>query len=259
MCRAEFGYWFRYVCDENGEPYRDALRETLEFRYSLLREIRALRTPKDAGRLLRDYTLFTKNRLVNARPLVKDPIAVFSAEWLAEEFGLDVIVLIRHPAAFAGSIKKAHWPHPFGHFLNQPLLIEHHLSEFQPQIEEFTRTEQDIVDQAILMWNMFHYMILKYREQHPEWCFIKHETISEDPIGEFRKLYERLGLPYTEKVQMKIRKFSSVKDDRRESKIKRDSKSTIASWKKRLTEDEIERVRERTRDIASEFYGDEDW
>ena len=36
-------------------------------------------------------------------------------------------------------------------------------------------------------------------------------------------------------------------------------KSNILSWKKRLTIDEIEKIKEKTHIIASKFYTEEDW
>ena len=47
------------------------------------------------------------------RPIMKDPIAVLSAEWLAQVFNMDVICLIRHPAAFVYSLAKANWDFNF--------------------------------------------------------------------------------------------------------------------------------------------------
>lgn len=41
-----------------------------------------------------------------SRPLVKDPFALFSAEWFADNFDAEVIVIVRHPAAVVSSIKR---------------------------------------------------------------------------------------------------------------------------------------------------------
>ena len=113
-------YWFQYVT-----------RETEGFLYQ---QIKQLVTPG------------------KQRTLVKDPIAVFSAEWLAERFNMDVVIIIRHPAAFVDSIRERNWTHDFNHFLKQPLLLEEHLSPFKEEIIEFTRRPYDILDQAILLW-----------------------------------------------------------------------------------------------------------
>jgi len=71
------------------------------------------------GRTVRSW----KRRLAGERPLLKDPIAFFSAEWLARTYGADVVVLIRHPAGFAGSLKRMGSSFDFNDFLGQPDLL----------------------------------------------------------------------------------------------------------------------------------------
>lgn len=260
ICRARFDYWFPYVCTENERLYLSELRDCLRFKYNLAEEFGVARSLKDLLRLVRDYSRFRRYSILKKRPLLKDPIAIFSAEWLATRFDMDVVVLIRHPAAFVGSIKAAKWTFPFDHFLRQPLLMQHHLADFRPQIEEFSRTDKGVIEQAALLWNLIHYMILKYRESHPGWIFVKHEELSENPVREFARLYERLGIGFSRRIQHKIRK--STTSEPRKIKLdtfERDSKSNIWSWKKRLTEEEIAKIRERTREIAAAFYTEKDW
>lgn len=170
------------------------------------------------------------------------------------------VVLIRHPAAFAGSLKKAKWTHQFDHFLKQPLLIQHHLYEYRSEIDEYSKTDKNIVDQAILLWNLIHHMILKYRDNNPNWIFIKHEDLSRQPIEEFGKLYKRLGLSYSRNIQKTIKEYSFLdKSKKNIDPLKRESKSNIWEWGKRLTTDEIIKIKENTKEISSQFYTEEDW
>jgi len=279
MCKAQFNYRFPYVCNENGAPYLKDLKDCLDFKYHLLEDLKTTISAKDIFRSTRDYIRFTKYRILKKRPLFKDPIAIFSAEWLANSFNMDVVVIIRHPAAFAGSLRKVGWSHPFHHYLQQPLLLKHHLSEYRLEIEEFSRTEKDIVDQAILLWNMIHHMILKYKKNNPDWIFVKHEDLSENPLEEYRNIYKRLDLDFSSEIEKKIKAFSfldrSDKFNRNNNsniriwqqrltgnysgKRRRNSKSNIMSWQKRLTVDEIEKIKEKTHIIASKFYTEEDW
>lgn len=41
--------------------------------------------------------------------------------------------------------------------------------------------------------------------------------------------------------------------------IKRNSKDNILNWKTRLTHEEIQRIRNKTKDIYPEYYTDEEW
>lgn len=259
ICKAKFDHWFSYVCDQNESLYLDDLESTLRFKYSVKEEVKVIGSAKDVLRLLRDYGRFTSYRLFSKRPLVKDPIAIFSAVWLAQKFNMDVVVLIRHPAAFVGSIKIAHWPHPFSHFLSQRLLMKQYLDKYRSDIEEYSKREKDIVDQAILLWNLIHHTILIYREEHPGWFFLQHEELSRDPVQKFSDLYRCLGLPFSKGIQRKIESFSRADPKKQRTSLRRDSRSNIMQWKARLTVDEIKRIKEGTHEIASEFYTEEDW
>ena len=192
VCKAHFGYHFPYICTQNESPYVRDLEDCLNFKYHFLEELKTTKSLKDVVRSSLGYIRFTKSHILKRRPLVKDPTAVFSAKWLADRFNMDVVVLIRHPAAFAASLKKLKWSHPFDDFLQQPLLMEHHLYEYRSEIEEYSRTHKDIVDQAILLWNLIHHVILNYKKNEPNWIFIKHEDLSKRPVEEFRNIYNRL-------------------------------------------------------------------
>lgn len=261
ICKAKFSQWFPYVCEENESLCINEINRCLQFKYNLVAEIKALRSFEDMAKMGYDFSRFMYYRLLSTkRPLVKDPIALFSLEWLVERFKMDAVILIRHPAAFAGSLKKIQWTHPFAHFLAQPLLMERYLEPFREQLEEFAAEEKDIVDQSILLWNMIHQVILQYQKDHPDWIFVKHEDISKDPVRSFAEIYERLGIAFTEKVRKKIEEHSNLnRPGKVASKLVRDSKANIRSWQKRLTKEEIDRVRKGTAHIASEFYDESTW
>src|SRR5436190_552737 len=78
------------------------------------------------------------------------------------------VLLVRHPAAFAASVKRLHLRHPFGDFLAQPLMLRDWLGPFRAELEAFARAEQEIVDQAILLWNVIHHALAAYRARHPD-------------------------------------------------------------------------------------------
>ena len=77
--------------------------------------------------MTRDYFKTNYFRVSKKRPLIKDPIAFFSACWLQQIFNMKAVCLIRHPAAFVNSIINARWDFPFQHFLDQSLLSLIHI------------------------------------------------------------------------------------------------------------------------------------
>ncbi len=262
ICNAPFPYWFPYVSYENEQPYVAPVRDMLAFRYKVGAELRAVRSPKDAARLARDRARFSRFRREDARPLLKDPIAVFSAEWLADRFDMQTIVLIRHPAAFASSLKNRGLRHPFDHFLAQPLLMRDVLATYEDDIRRFASTEQPLVDQAILLWNLIHHAIRRYRTQRNDWTFLRLEDIARAPVESFRGIFGQLGLTFDERVRRTIEEHSArgnPVDAADPASHRRDSRASVEAWRARLTAEEIRRIRAGVETISTEFYSDTDW
>ena len=259
---ARFRYWFPYVCAENESAFLEDVRKMLAFRYRTAAELAAIRSPKDVLRLGRDRARFARFRRVRARPLLKDPIAVFSAEWLADRFDMDVVVLVRHPAAFAYSVKARGLTHPFGHFLAQPLLMRDHLAPYEERIRSFAERERPPLDQAILLWTLIHSAIARYRDRRPDWQVRRLEDIALDPVAAFEQMYGRLGLPFDDAARRTVEAHSDSSNPAEvadPAAHHRDSRRSIEVWRSRLTDEEISRVRSGVEPLAKEFYADADW
>ena len=257
-----FNCWFKYISDDNGNEHIDVFHSILNFNYPLSENTIKVRTPSDLGVIVRDQSLFLLNKLSKNRPLIKDPIAFFSAEWLSKTFGMDTVVMIRHPAAFYSSLKIKQWGFDFKHFRNQPALMEKYLYRFETQIHDQAGKQKEIIDQAILFWNCIHHTIQIYQKNNPNWLFIRHEDLSFDPLSGFKSIYHKLGLEFTPKSERKILKSSGahnpVEQDERNEYV-RNSKENIYNWKHRLSSSEIEHIREQTSEIADEFYTETEW
>lgn len=262
ICDAEFPLWFTYVCAENESAFLKSIGDMLEFRYKTGAELRVTRTPRDAARLVRDRLRFRRYRRRDMRPLLKDPIAVFSAEWLHHTFDSDVVLLIRHPAGFAWSLKKRGWDYPFDHFLRQPLLMRDLLGPFDSQLRLFSQTPHDVVDQSILLWSLIHHVIRHYRQRYPDWMFLRLEDVARDPLGSFKEVFGRLGLDFGDPVEAMIEDTTDPRNPRDPSdpaSVKRDSRTSVYTWRRGLTSEEIARVKAGAGPLCAEFYGDEDW
>lgn len=187
---------------------------------------------------------------------------MLSAGWLANRFDMEVVVLVRHPGAFAGSLKKLGWRHPFDHFLRQPLLMRDVLGPFEHDLRSFADRERPIVDQAILLWNVLNYAILRARDEHPNWTILRLEDVARAPLISFHSLYERLGMGFDLEAARVIQAHSdqaNPTESRKPSNVRLDSWRSLDNWRTRLSEREIRRVRSGVGEIASAFYGDADW
>jgi hypothetical protein len=266
VCNTEFKYWFTYITRENESGFYKPIRNTIELRYDWIAALKSVKSVTDINKLKREYRQFLEHRLKGSRLLMKDPMAFFSSEWLAERFGMDVLILIRHPAAFVSSVKKLNWSHPFSHFVAQTLLMKTVLYSFEREIKEYAAREHEIIDQAILLWRLIHSTIVKYQQEHKNWIFVRHEDLSRDPVQGFRTLFTQLNIEFSEHVKDVIEKNSNSDNPSdvsapvgSESSLKRNSRSNIWNWKNRLSPSEIERIRNGVEDISKAFYSDCDW
>jgi hypothetical protein len=258
---APFDRYFAVVTAENEARYRPGLERTLAFRYDLGAQLRAGRRPVDFARAARDFARLVPPRLKGARPLVKDPIALLSAEWLAERFGMQVVVLVRHPAAFAASLERLGWEHDFGSFVVDGRVPEI-LRPYEPEIREQAERPGDALAQASLLWRVLYGAAAGYRDRHPDWIFLRHEDASADPAGTFERLYGRLGLELTPSARERIEHSSAAENPaelRSPHDVRLASAESLGRWRDQLTAQEIERLRESTRDAWPSFYADEDW
>ena len=266
ICNTEFRHWFTYVNEENEGIFHRAFRNTIALKYDLIGGTKTYRTAQGWRELRREYISFLKHRRAGHKALIKDPMAFFSAGWLAQRFDMNVVMVIRHPAAFVSSIKKLEWQHPFSHFLEQPALMRDHLGCFAEDIREYAAREHDLIDQGVLLWKLIHFTIFQYRQAHPDWIFVRHEDLSLAPSEQFQRLYNHLGLAYTEHAQQVIQSFSSSSNPSdtdapvgSEEILKRNSASNIWNWKTRLTTSEIEKIRRGVQEISNLFYSAEEW
>lgn len=263
VCRAPRRHWFTHVDRENEDRFLGPLRDTISFRYSFGAAAREIRSWSDVRTRWSELRRFRRFRANAARPVVKDPIALFSAEWLASRFGMDVVVMIRHAAAFVSSLKRLNWNYPFSHLLAQPVLMEKHLSGFEDEIRSFAAERRDIVDQAALLWAVLYTVVDEYRSSRDDWLFLRHEDLAREPVERFRTVFDHVGLPFTESIEARVLDSSSASNaedtaGEPHSTI-RNSRATIDRWKRDLTAAEIERVRERVEPVSSRFYSAEHW
>ncbi len=256
--------WFTYVrADPSGRLAAD-LRRTLGFRYSYAAELPRIRSPRDAARMARDAARFARWRREGRRPLVKDPIAILAAPWLARELEMRVVVTIRHPAAYASSMRRLGWTHDFSGFLRQAELVDDLVPALRGDIEAMVRHPGDILDQAALLWNVIHTVIGAYRRDHPDWAFVRHEDLSAAPAAGFPDLFEQLGLEMTADVERYVAETTGAGNPAEAGpgvvhERRRDSGGAARTWHDRLTPEEVARVRSRTAAVAAGFYAEEDW
>jgi glycosyltransferase involved in cell wall biosynthesis len=264
VMRKPVAHWYTYICDENEDELLSGFYETMQLRYHTWLELGDLRSIKDVGRLIRDWSNFTVGRNRGKQVLLKDPFALFSADWFARRLDCEVVIAVRHPAAFVSSLKRLNWPFQFEDLMAQPLLMGNLLEPFRGEMIEVEKNPDDIIGQASLLWRMIYHVVWQLRQDHPEFHIVRHEDLSLQPLQEFQALYQSMEVPFTRKVAETIHKSTNPGNPTElplESihSVNLDSKTNIKNWQNRLKAAEIDRVRELTEDISKRYYNDQDW
>lgn len=260
--RVKVNNWYQYICDDNESDYLQAFKELLEFDYHILSEIRAVHSLKDFLRMGRDFAIFYNSLMRGQRALIKDPFAVFSVDWFAKKLNCKVIITIRHPAAFVGSLQRLDWHFDFNDLLDQPLLMRDHLGAYRDEMAVVK--VDDILGQAALLWRLIYASVYAIRELNSDFIIVRHEDLSHDPVNGYRDLYKSLELDFSSRVEKFILDSSSSNNPKELSRgkthsIKMDSQAAAKSWKKKLPVEDIKRIRRITEDVAYLYYSDEEW
>ena len=263
-CGFKVDHWFHFVCSQNDSDsithFTHLLGSPLH-RYNLLNLVQDLGSQRNQMANLRTLKKFAGS-LFKPKTLLKDPLAVFSAEWLASTSNMDVLVMIRHPASFVSSYKSRNWSHPMSHFLEQPLLMRKYLSPFEEEIRDHEANEHDIAAQVALLWKFIHFMILIYQNAHPNWIFVRYEDLVLNPMMGFQKIFAQLGLTFSAKIIKMIEETSNPRnpmDPEMPYSIKQNSVENLWKWKNRLSSQEIDKIRTVVVGIVGEFYTEESW
>lgn len=263
VLRAPVPYWYVCIDADEEDSFLTPFRETLAFRYHLGRELLSLRSARDAARMVRDCALFARARWLHARPLLKDPFAIFSLPWFARRLRTQIVVTVRHPAAVVSSLKRLGWTFPLEDLLAQPCLMEGPLKDFGDELQ--TVPKGDALLRGALLWKMIYTVVQGYRQEESfSLWVVRHEDLARAPLEGFRSLYTALGLAFTPGVQSYIRRSTAAENPPEASRrnvyaVRLDSRASVKTWQQRLTPQEISRIRRITEPVSSWYYDDDDW
>lgn len=254
--RSPLDNWFQYLSDSPASEQDKAARYlntfSTVFNTRTINKFFKIRSVEDARYL---WSHVFSNR--NNRYVYKDPLAVMSAEWIYKRLHWDVLIMIRHPAAFIASLKEKDWHFDFNDFLKQKKLLNTCLKDYAGTIQEYAREEKDLVRQGILLWNIVYSVVYYYQKKYnTKWYFARHEDLSEEPLNEYQRIFDFFDLEFNNNVKTYIEDSTRPKS---EDRLKRDARRNITLWKKRLTQKEIDQIKAETQPVWEHFYTEEDW
>ncbi len=266
VLNARVTHRFQYICDENEGEWLPAFRRTVALRYGFLAELRRNRSWYDLGRLVKYGTAFTVGRWRGRRALLNDPFAVLSVPWLVRRLGCRAVVLVRDPVALVGSWRRLGWQVHFHELLEQPLLVRDLLGEHVETMRSLIGIPDPIARIATL-WCLVYRIVDQHYRTIPGVTVRRYEDLARHPLDGFAELYDFFGLTWRDRVRAKI--LAACASGDRVDDAHRwtlrfglsktafrplNSAAALDSYRSRLSEAEIARVRALTADVAARFY-----
>jgi hypothetical protein len=260
--RVPVRYWYTYVDSANEKSVLPALTDVLTFRYPLGQELARCRRPADLSHTAKMWFRCVRSR--NLRPLVKEPHAIFSARWFERHLHSQVLIIVRHPAAVVSSWRRLGWDFDFANLLAQPALMSEWLEPFRQEMTIAMGRSRDTIDRISLLWRIIHSVVTQYERRFPDLIVVRHEDLSRRPDDAFAAVYRRLGLTYSTDVAMLVATSSSNRNPAGLSAADAystvvDSAANLDTWKRRLTDEELARIRHATAGVAEHYYADAEW
>ena len=175
---------FPYISAGNNDQYAGAFHDLLELRYPFFRDLRGSRSVRSAASATRQWWRFAQARRRSARPLFKDPFAVFSSPWFAETLGCLVVITVRHPAAVVSSRLRLGWRFPFADLLAQQSLLSEYLEPYHSEITRHAEGDGDSLEGDALLWTLVYHAVQEQMRRFPDFRVVRHEDISRNPRAE---------------------------------------------------------------------------
>jgi hypothetical protein len=242
-------YWYTYICDTNEELYLPFYRDALAFRMHPLYDVKRMRvgSPRDPVRIPKRWAGFVLGRVQRRRLLIRDPFAALSIDWFSRRLGVDTVAIVRHPVAVVSSLKRLGFRFDFTNLLEQPLLMEQRLERFRSEMESALRNPWDIVGQGSVLWCIVYGLIAEDQYRGSSMHVLRHEDLSLNPVKEYSRLYEALGMPLGPRARRTIARNTSERNPKELSqknpfKVRLDSRANLTNWEHRLEADEVERI-----------------
>lgn len=169
------------------------------------------------------------------RIIVKSVHANLSLPWIDKNFNPHIVVIFRNPLNVIASYLKLKMPDSIRNIFGQEQLIHDHLSETIDQIS----TASTLVQKMAVQIGSIYYVLEQQIKQHPNWIITMHETLCENPIGEFKKLFEQVNLKWSQSAEDYLVQTNKKGEGFTRNRIAKDE---IDKWKRNLTTEQIDDI-----------------
>ena len=186
------------------------------------------------------------------RVLAKSIHAQLSLEWLASEFGVEVLVLLRHPANVLASWMEVNLKDARNATLEtRPEVRARYLEPWGVPLPG-----TDPVERMSWRIGLLTAALEEARSRHPEWHLRTHEGLCEDPPSRFRDLYDELDLPWGASSDAFLDEHDTPGSG---FAVDRVASELPDSWRRRLEDDQVATLRRVLGWFPIATWGDKDF
>ncbi len=169
------------------------------------------------------------------RVIVKSVHAPLAAEWVADNFDVDVLVVLRHPANVLASWLELHLPDRDRGLDRRDVVQERYVKRW-----DLPPPGAAALDRAVWQLGLLTAALEEEATRHPHWLVRVHEELCRDPAEEFRRLYQDLGLAWSSRTEDEL----AAGDRPGEGfALQRRSSDAADAWRSRLGADELASLR----------------
>lgn len=195
------------------------------------------------------------------RVLIKDPIASLASESLARAFGMQVLVLFRHPCAFVESVTRLGWPSKnlLRQFKADAALMQDWLQPQAALLDQGLESDDAHITAAILHGCLCK-VLWGYTQRNQNMRALRFEEAAESPIEFFRELFQWLGLRYDAQIEQAHRKLcagAGAATTYHPHAVNRESQGLTAAWRGRLDPQIQQQIREIWRGFEVPLYAED--
>ena len=201
-----------YLHEGNGGPWKPLVENLLRFEPTYPQSW--AKEPKERCEAIISTGVKNWGDRENLIPIVKDPTALLSTEWLVDEFNLTPVVVTRQPVLIAKSLLKLGWSADVRQALQrQPTatqLLEDGEAEFLIRSADGTT---DLVERTCLFVRYLSNIVAGYQKHHPDWLFVAHEDLVANPREGFDDLFRSLALAKSDRTHSALQNEGDYNSD----------------------------------------------
>ena len=187
-----------------------------------------------------------------SRIVAKSIHAQLAAEWLASEFDVDMLLLLRHPANVLASWLELNLKDARNSTLEtRPEIRTRYLEPWG-----IGPPGNDPIERMSWRIGLLVAAIEQAASRNPGWHLRTHEQLCTDPVAEFQRLYADLGLVWGEPVQEFLEGHNAPGTG---FVVKRVASELSDSWQRRLDDDQVATLRRVLGQFPISTWGDRDF